>query len=627
MALAALLIVDLLRRWGVARDFYSNEGVLPNHFSLFRPLGRDLFSIYHSFSSPGQVHFAFALTLVPYLGLAVGYRTRWMQLLSFLCVSSLNSRNLLVQNGGTVAVNLLCFWTLFLPLGKRFSIDALRASLRDHPDPAGAVLDGAKRPEPATRHYSLATFALLLQWSVVYFFNAVSKSGHGWLDGSALHYFLHQDRIVTAFGVLLRDTAPSSLLRGLTYATLGVEWTLAVLLLVPFRQRAMRLLALLLAVGLHGSIAATARLGPFSYVMVLFFLLPLGDEDWQWLVRRFSASSRGPLRVLYDGDCGICFQISRILHRMDRQRRLVLVPAESVEAPPGVSAEDLQQSVVVVLPGGEALMRQRAVVAIVRALPLAGLGLGFVLGLPGISWIVGAAYRWVAERRHEISAKLGYGVCGTKRPGPERTAVSGLRVEPPPGARVITGLSSWMREALVVVALFMAGNQVLIDNAWARQRVKVKQPEVLSTIVETFRMNQGWRMFAPEPPFEDGRVVVDARTKDGRSIDPLTGQLPDFEPYAPHGWGHDQFWCDFHLKMFFSGYQAYRNNFREYLKRYHRRTGRPEDELKSFDVWWVHDKSPPPGESRGTPLPPIKLLSFGKVGGSLAERWLSNHGK
>ena len=28
-----LLCVDLLRRWGVARDFYSNDGILPNHFS------------------------------------------------------------------------------------------------------------------------------------------------------------------------------------------------------------------------------------------------------------------------------------------------------------------------------------------------------------------------------------------------------------------------------------------------------------------------------------------------------------------------------------------------------------------------------------------------------------------
>ena len=43
--------MDLLRRWAVARDFYTNDGVLPNHFSLFRPRGRDVFSLYHAFST------------------------------------------------------------------------------------------------------------------------------------------------------------------------------------------------------------------------------------------------------------------------------------------------------------------------------------------------------------------------------------------------------------------------------------------------------------------------------------------------------------------------------------------------------------------------------------------------
>ena len=36
----------------------------------------------------------------------------------------------------------------------------------------------------------------------------------------------------------------------------------------------------------------------------------------------------------------------------------------------------------------------------------------------------------------------------------------------------------------------------------------------------------------------------------------------------------------------------------EYLRAWHRRTGRPEDELVSFDVYWVRDQCPKPGESQ-----------------------------
>jgi hypothetical protein len=36
-------------------------------------------------------------------------------------------------------------------------------------------------------------------------------------------------------------------------------------------------------------------------------------------------------------------------------------------------------------------------------------------------------------------------------------------------------------------------------------------------------------------------------------------------------------------------------------------------------VWWVQDRSPSPGESRGRPLPPEKLLSHGRVTDSGAK--------
>jgi predicted DCC family thiol-disulfide oxidoreductase YuxK len=630
-----LLIADLLRRWTVARDFYSNDGILPNHFSIFRPLGRDLFSLYHAFSTPGQVHVAFALTLLVFITFALGYRTRLFQVLSLLCITSLNARNILVENGGTVVVNLLAFWTLFLPLGKRLSIDALLASLRGAVEKTPADLNRRRAPPPdqaasvvarfdgPNKTYALALFAMLLQWSIIYFFNCASKlPGRGWEDGSALHWFLHQDRIVTWFGIFAREHAPFWLLRIFTYGTLLVEGVLAIILLIPFAQLWLRRVAFVLAFALHGGIAATSRLGPFSYAMTLFFVIPLAAQDWRLLLRLL-AYKGGKRTVIFDDDCGVCFYLCRVLKRLDLLGQLEFVGNHERERiPADLAPELLDRTVVVLDERGRRFERERAVSEVLYALPL-GVLLGLWLRIPGLSALARLGYEAFAKNRTHVSARLGLGACGVA----PSTSSAATVTSSPEGAS-----SHWLeslnrhpllilREITVVVALIMIVNQNLTDNALTR-RFKVGQPKALMLVMDTLRLYQGWRMFAPEPPYDDGHLVVDGRTEDGRAVDPFTGEAPDFDPYTAVGWGHSQFWCDYHLKMYFSGYSAYRPFMIDWLKAYHQRTGNPKDRLVAFDVWWVSDKSPPPGQLRGEPQPPAKIVSFGEVKDSLAAPWL-----
>jgi predicted DCC family thiol-disulfide oxidoreductase YuxK len=630
IVLGLLLSVQLLNCWSVARDFYTNDGILPNHFSLFRPLGRGVVSLYHAFSTQPEVQVAFALTLAVFLTFTLGYRTRLFHLLSFICITSLDARNLMVENGGTVVINLLTFWTLFLPLGRRLSLDALVSSMRRRVERDSADLNRRQHtPEPAQRFYSLAVFALLFQWSAIYFFNAVHKTGEGWHNGSAIHWFLYQNRIVTWFGIFAREHAPFWLLQGFTYATLAVEITLSVILLIPFWQVWLRRLAFLLALGLHGGIAATSRLGPFSYVMTIFFFWPLSAADWHWLRRRL-APRGGPLTVIFDADCGVCFQICRVLQRWDVYERLKFVGNdESSEIPPDLSPDLLDRTLVVLTADGQRLLRERALAALLGVLPLAGLGSGWLLRIPGISWLARLGYVAFAQRRHEVSASLGLGRCGVTRPQQAATSAAELpttELEPPvrrlwPDAWNTTSVA--LREGLVILALVMTVNELGTDNDWSRRRFpRASQPPALQAVVDTFRLLQGWRMFAPEPPYEDGRMVVDARTVDGRKVDPLTGQEPDFNPETRVGWGHNQFWCDYHLKMFFARYAPYRQHLKEYLERWPQRTGRAEDRLLAFDVWWVSVKSPAPGAQHGEPQKPAKLVSLGEVKDSGATPWL-----
>jgi len=617
----ALLTWDCARRFDGAREYYSNEGFLPNHFSLFRPMGDGVFSFLHAFSSLGEVRLVMALMFAVFVAYTIGYRTRLAQVLAFVSITSLDARDLFVENGGDVLVNLMAFLTILLPLGRRLSVDAVLASLRARHEKSPEALNDRALPAPPDNSVvSLLVLLLFLQLATIYFFNAVHKDGEGWKNGSAIWWFLQQDRIVTQLGIFLREHVLYPFIRGAGYSALGMEFSLPWILLFPFyRTWAMRF-ALLLGVGLHGGIALTSRLGPFSYAMMLFYVLFLGAADAALLGRWFGREARRRT-VIFDVDCGVCLLICRVLKRLDPWERLTFLGNDRPEAfPPGVEPGLAERTVVVVDPRGKVHAEERAAFEIGRALPFGIVLVGW-LAVPGLSALGRAGYRLFAKNRVAVSTFLGLGACGLGRP--EDSADEGPPEERPGTWRAArSNFTNLAREAVVAIVLVGCVIQAANDNQFVNRRLHVRRPDWVVAPVNTFRLLEGWGMFAPEPPYDDGHVVVDARTKDGRKIDPFTRKLPDFDPYTTTGWGHEQFWCDYNNRIRFDWHVPNRQHLREYLKHWHEYYGTPADELVAFEVWWVGDKSPPPGTQRGVPEPPQKLLSFGNVTDSLAEPWL-----
>lgn len=590
-----LLLAELGNRWAYARLFFSNEGVLPNHYSLFAPMGSDLFSIYHAFSSVGEVHVAFTLTAVVFGLFTLGYKTRLAQVLSAVCITSLHSRNLFMENGGSVVTHSLAIWTVFLPLGRCFSLDALLASLRARPESSATELNArpAGPPEPFV---SLVVLGLLLQWSAIYYLNAVQKDGAGWRDGTAIHWFLHQDRIVTGVGIFAREHLPLWAIQLMTHGTLLIERTLPLLLLLPFGARRYRLLALALALALHGSIALFSRLGPFSYAMVVFFLLLLGDRELRWLGRWFARPARR-VSLVFDVTDARALLMCRWLKRLDPFGAVTFLELHAVDTwPPELRSLALGAHGFMALnASGEVFHGRDAVLAAVRGVPAGRLG-ALLLQVPGVS----ALLAHVEER---LFAPAGQ---------------SAVRRE----WRALGGVSVGVREALALALMVTLATEVVKSNRVFSSHASWQRPEWMGKVIGYTRMLEGWSMFAPEPPYEDGRLVVDGRTADGRKLDPFTGQAPEFDPRSPHGWGHDQLWCDYSLAIRWPGHEHRRVFLSNYLQHQHVYSGRAQDRLVAFEVWWVSDRSPPPGERIGVPLPPEKLLAFGALPDSGAEPWL-----
>ena len=296
LVFAVVLFSDLIRRWLVLDVWYVNSGLLPNHTLLWRPPASNMFSLFFTVSSAREAHLGFALCAAAYLMFLVGYRTHWAQGLVLLARVSLNSRLAVLENGGDMVMNLLCLLTLPLPLGARFSLDALAA--RPEPDSPGAAPASLTeiRNAPVV---SIAMLALLLQFSAIYLFNASSKSGLAWRDGSAVYYALHQDKLVTWLGVWMREHVSISVLRLLTWSTLGIEWCAFMLIISPLFSREARLVAACVMPTLHASFALGLNLGGFSPAMISFYPLLLQAEHWDWLTQRFAPRLR-PIRDVYE---------------------------------------------------------------------------------------------------------------------------------------------------------------------------------------------------------------------------------------------------------------------------------------------------------------------------------------
>jgi len=309
----AVLVSDLARRWAELGLWYTNSGLLPNHTVLWRPPARSMFSLFFTVSNTFEAQLGFMLCAIVYLLFIVGFHTRWMQALALVARVSLNSRLAPLENGGDMVMDLLVLLTLPLPLGLRFSLDALLAEPKkaEHREPEAsdepheepeATASGeslAEEPELEARAHalegkdapvaSLAVLALLLQFSAIYLFNASSKTGQAWQDGSAVYYALHQDKLVTWIGVWMREHLSISTLRLLTWSTLATEWLGFSLLITPFCVKEARFAAICIMPALHLGFALGLNVGGFSPAMVSFYPLLLRREHWQWLSRRFGA--------------------------------------------------------------------------------------------------------------------------------------------------------------------------------------------------------------------------------------------------------------------------------------------------------------------------------------------------
>jgi len=199
--------------------------------------------------------------------LVAGLGTRWATLAAWVAVVSLARRTSPASNSGDAWLGCLLLWSLFLPLGTAWSLDARRASgLRPHDTspPDGGVV-------------SLGTVALVLQLAAVYLSAGLAKCDSIRLEGDAVTYALSTENHGTPLGAMV--AAQPWFAKPLTWTVVAAELAAPILLLTvsaPGPRTALVAIFMLF----HAAIGVTMNVGLFAPVGMAAWLALLPEAWW-----------------------------------------------------------------------------------------------------------------------------------------------------------------------------------------------------------------------------------------------------------------------------------------------------------------------------------------------------------
>lgn len=554
------LLLELGRRAVHTTTLFSNQGVLPNHFVHYAPQAKPQFSIFLPFSEPDEVRFAFACAAIVYVLFGLGFQTRVMSVLAFFCAFSLNTRNLFLEDGGCAAMSIMAAWACLLPVGDRFSIDAWRKGVR-------AELEGRplQRSEITAPFVSVVVLGVVLEFALIYFFNALHKKGLTWRQGTAVHYVLWQNRLNTPFAVWLRMHEPSFFSPLMTYGTLFLEAALPALALSPYHRVKARTFAVLAAISLHLGIALTMTLGPFSYAMIALDILLLPGEALDWVRDRYLATANDVVLRIRGDEMGPRW-VAACYRAISGGRFTIVDDTQAGEEAPARFSVQIGE--------GE------------------GTGEDFEAAQAALEGALAPPARLVARLLAPIArAQLAWDAPSVDLP---RTRTLDLR---------------WFREGFASVFVFAMLLQMTVDNPAVPKWLRIAPPGPLKAMNDYPRLIQAWNMFSPDAPTDDGILVVDAVTASGRHVDPFTNEAPDFDRVHKRPVAHSAALGDYVSNVRGDGNRRYRREFERYIFDYHTREKLPATErLVSFEAFWISHDSPKPGSTEPTNL--RKELAF-----------------
>jgi hypothetical protein len=263
--IGGVIIIDAINRFSLVPAFYSDQGIVPRslvelgamehayHFQLLFLNGSEWFA-----------YMVLSLIILTGLCIVLGYKTKIAIFVAWLLIGSIITRDSVTANSGDVLLVLLLFWSLFLPVGKQFSIDQLR-----------------NRTKVDKSHFiSSGSVAMYIQFALVYVTTGLYKAQYlQWREGTHLYYTFSRFEFLDPLAFAVYPF--NELLTFLTHFTLYLELFGPLLFFIPIHFVKFRMVGVVMFIGLQISVILTMNVGVFSYVSIAQILLFIPTIFWE----------------------------------------------------------------------------------------------------------------------------------------------------------------------------------------------------------------------------------------------------------------------------------------------------------------------------------------------------------
>lgn len=477
-----VVMADVIYRLEDLTNFYTDIGLIPRSIFTSEMTMPWSFSLHLANGSLPFAVVMFSIHLIFGLMLVFGYKSRWAMIGAYIMTASVHNRNWLVNNGGDDVLRAILFLSIFLPLGRRFSIEA------------------AMKKEKDEKHDVFSTwgFAFFLQVFVIYFVSYILKDHPIWRrDWTAVFYSSRLDIFATPLAIWLRNYP--SIMKFITAFSIYLEWLGPILLVFAFAFGRfwwlIRTALVVLFIGFHFGIFSTMNIGLFTFICMAMWTLFLPGPFWDKITDYFRHKNYGKLAIHFDGECGFCQKGVRIL------RSFLLLDDVTINVAQDNSSiyNDMTKnhSWVIVNENNERFFHYNAWIELLKHSPVGRPFVFFFASAP-VKWIGSKTYHWISHNR------------------PLMGKASQFLEYQSPKKEIIT-----LRVILEAAGAFMFVT-LLMWNLTTIKRYNIQAP-FFQNVTRWLHLYQEWNMFAPYPKMDNIWVEVPGVLNDGSEIDVLYG--------------------------------------------------------------------------------------------------------
>lgn len=581
--LGVLTFFDISRRIPELDTFFTDAGILPRWIFLQQ------YELNYSMtllSLNGSYSFALFIAVIGMLAsvtFALGWRTRLSNFIVWVTIFSFQARfPEAATTGGDLLIKIFLFWSLFLPMSARYSIDR-------------AVNETQL---PNNEYKSIFTAAWIMQVFLLYFMTFLYKWApvyHTTFD--AVYFMLQLDHFTTPVGTWLGQYLLAT--RVLTFAAYALEIIGPIMILIPFRRDMFRGAAVVSFWLFHLGIGLTLHLGNFVPICLIIWVGLIPTAWWNYLREKLKVSSVAMKTLYYDGQSELARKLGLIAKELLLLDSVKVVPSHLNPQMKGFFTPG--QSFLLLDEGSKIITNHAILCQLLlssRILPLRLIG---------------------KIANSEISLSLS----DAKETG-EVSLFSDKPVEPKPStssSQTIQKLCSLLFEIIgfdkVKIKLnkferFMGGFLLILVIGWNIEGYMKDRKWAIGSpfdeIMFALNLSQGWAMFAPHPQRVDGWWVMDGTLKNGKKWDAFNNKAVSFDrPSDMYDTYPTDNWRKFLDNIQGSRNMSYFNLLGNHICRRWNSLNPGDGSLMSFKMYFMREFTNAPGEPQ-SPVEKVLLV-------------------